>query len=309
MEPLKADLMMKQPTVIGLGEILWDLLPSGRQLGGAPANFAYCSHLLGDRAIVASRVGRDQLGQDIQESLSKAGIADQFLQSDSFQPTGTVQVQLDSTGQPQFQITEPAAWDFLEWTKDWQRLAESADAVCFGSLAQRSAKSRSTILDFLAATRADALRIFDVNLRQCFYSAEIICESLKRANAVKLNHEELPRVRELLAMHEGSDVSFCRSLMEQCDLSLICITRGANGSMLCDRHATQEHQGFRVKVQDTIGAGDAFTAALVHEYLRGRSLAEINDAANRMGAWVASHSGAMPPTPPGGLQQALKDLV
>ena len=300
---------MNPPTVVGLGEILWDLLPSGRQLGGAPANFAYCSHLLGDRGIVASRVGRDQLGQDIRESLAKAGISDQFLQSDSSQPTGTVRVQLDPSGQPKFQITEPAAWDFLEWTGDWQALAKSADAVCFGSLAQRSAKSRSTILDFLAATRTGALRIFDVNLRQCFYSAEVICESLKCANAVKLNHEEVPRVRELLGRNDAGDVSFCRGLVERFDLKLICITRGANGSLLSDKHTRQEHPGFRVKVQDTIGAGDAFTAALVHEYLRERPLAEMNETANRMGAWVASHSGAMPQIPASGLQQALKDLA
>src|ERR1700674_5014959 len=119
--------MMHPPTVVGLGEILWDLLPPGRQLGGAPANFSYCSHLWGDRAIVASRVGRDEPGEDIRESLAKAGISDRFLQSDSSQPTGTVQVQLDPTGQPKFQITEPAAWDFLEWTEDWQMLAKSAD--------------------------------------------------------------------------------------------------------------------------------------------------------------------------------------
>ncbi|MCU1269745.1 MAG: Carbohydrate kinase [Acidobacteriaceae bacterium] len=299
---------MKQPTVIGLGEILWDLLPSGRQLGGAPANFAYCSHLLGDRAIVASRVGRDQLGQDIRESLSNAGIADQYVQSDSSQPTGTVQVQLDPAGQPKFQITEPAAWDFLEWTEDWHALAKSADAVCFGSLAQRSAKSRSTILEFLAATRSDALRIFDVNLRQGFYSPDVVCESLKRANAVKLNHEEVPRVRELLKMNDAGDGSFCRGLIGRFDMRLICITRGANGSMLCDKHTTREHPGFRVRVNDTIGAGDAFTAALVHEYLRERPLAEMNESANRMGAWVATHSGAMPQAPATGLKEALEDL-
>jgi fructokinase len=265
--------------------------------------------LLGDRAIVASRVGRDQLGQDIRESLSRAGISDQFLQSDSSRPTGTVQVQLDPSGQPKFQITEPAAWDFMEWTEDWQALAKSADAVCFGSLAQRSVKSRSTIVDFLASTRPGALCIFDVNLRKRFYSVEIVCESLKLANAVKLNHEEVPRVKELLKMSDDGDISFCRALMERFDLELICITRGTNGSLLCDKHGTQEHPGFRVNVKDTIGAGDAFTAALVHEYMHGRGLTDVNEAANRMGAWVASNSGAMPKIPATGLQQALKDLV
>lgn len=300
--------MTNPPTVVGLGEILWDLLPTGHQLGGAPANFAYCSHLLGDRGIVASRIGCDQLGDDIRESLAKTGITDQFLQSDESQSTGTVLVQVDSAGQPKFEITRPAAWDFLEWTKDWQNLANSADAVCFGSLAQRSAKSRKTILNFLSATRPGALRIFDVNLRQKFFSAEVISESLQHADGMKLNHEEVPRVKELLAMDEAEDVSFCRNLMQRFELKLICITRGANGSLLCDSHGTDEHSGYQVKVKDTIGSGDAFTAALVHEYLRERPLSEMNEAANRMGAWVASHSGGMPQSPVFGLRQALADL-
>ena len=226
---------MNPPTVVGLGEILWDLLPSGRQLGGAPANFAYCSQLLGNRGIVASRVGRDQLGQDIREALDRAGISNSFCSHDDSRPTGTVRVQVDSAGQPKFEITQPAAWDYLEWTEDWQALARSADAVCFGSLAQRSEKSRKTILDFLGAARPEALRICDVNLRQNFYSAEIIRESLQRANAVKLNHEEVPRVKELLNMNEDDDLLFCRSLMRRFELRRVCVTRGATGSLLCDR--------------------------------------------------------------------------
>jgi len=299
---------MNPPTVVGVGEILWDLLPSGRQLGGAPANFAYCSHLLGARGIVASRIGRDQLGEDIGESLEKAGIPKQYLQSDDSQPTGTVRVQFDSAGQPKFEIAQPVAWDCLEWTENWQGLAKSADAVCFGSLAQRSEKSRTTILNFLESAQPNAVLMFDVNLRQKFFSADIICQSLQRSNAMKLNHEEVPRVKELLAMTEHDDISFCRSLMERFDVKLICITRGAKGSLLCDRREVHEHAGYRVKVKNTVGAGDAFTAALVHQYLRQRSLAEMNDTANRMGAWVASHSGAMPQAPASGMDQALADV-
>jgi len=183
------------PTVVGLGEILWDLLPSGRQLGGAPANFAYCSHLLGERAVVASCIGADDLGTQVRESLLGKGLTDQFLQTDPSHATGTVNVHLNADGQPRFEITEPVAWDFLEWTPTWQALAESADAVCFGSLAQRSQQSGRTILQFVDATRREALRIFDVNLRQAYYSADIIRESAARANVVKLNDEELPRVR------------------------------------------------------------------------------------------------------------------
>ena len=296
------------PTVVGLGEILWDLLPSGWQLGGAPANFAYCSHLLGNRAVVASCVGSDHLGREARDSLLRSGITDQFLQSDPEHSTGTVHVQLDSSGQPKFEIADAAAWDFLRWTDLWQALAESTDAVCFGSLAQRSDISRRTILDFLDATRPEALRVFDVNLRQSFYSAEIVQESVKRANVVKLNHEELPHVMELLAVDDGDELAFCRQVRQKFDLQLVCVTRGANGSFLSDRNSSDEHSGFRVQIKDTVGAGDAFTAALVHELLRGAPLAEMNDVANRMGAWVASCSGGMPPVPEEGLPQALSQV-
>lgn len=299
---------MNLPTVVGLGEILWDLLPSGRQLGGAPANFAYCSQLLGNRGIVASRIGRDQLGQDIRATLERAGLTHQFLQFDDSQPTGTVRVQLDSSGQPKFEITQPVAWDYLEWTEDWKKLANSADAVCFGSLAQRCPKARKTVFNFLSATGTETLRICDINLRQKFYSAEIIRESFVLANAVKLNHEEVPQVRQLLEMSEGSDQLFCQNLIRQFELKWVCVTRGANGSLLCSPGDTHEHVGYRVKVKDTIGSGDAFTAGLVFEYSRHRPLAEMNETANRMGAWVASHSGAMPPEPAGGLESALREL-
>lgn len=303
-------------TVVGLGEILWDLLPSGRQLGGAPANFAYCSHLLGDRAVVASRIGADELGREIREWLAKTGITNEYLQTDPSHATGTVHVQLDSAGQPKFEITQPVAWDFMEWTNTWQALAESADAVCFGSLAQRSAKSRSTVLNFLDAMRPNSLRIFDVNLRQNFYSAGIISDSLQRANAVKLNHEEVPRVREFLGIYQGitkrinnnDELAFSRRLIEEFGLGFVCITRGANGSLLCDRERAHEHPGFRVQVKDTVGAGDAFTAGLVHGYLRGHSLPELNESANRLGAWVAAHSGAMPQVPERGLERALMQI-
>jgi len=307
-----ADRMDHLPTVVGLGEILWDLLPTGQQLGGAPANFAYCSHSLGERAVVASRIGTDDLGKEARESMLGKGITDQFLQTDPSHPTGTVDVHLDKEGQPSFEITEPVAWDFLEWTPTWQALAESADAVCFGTLAQRSPQSRRTIVEFLKATRPETLRIFDLNLRHHFYSFEIITESLSRANVMKLNQEEVPRVRELLRVKSKSnskdELSFCKEVMEKFRLPLMCITRGSNGSLLCDQTSKHEHPGFRIQVKDTVGAGDAFTAALVREYLRGASLAEINDSANRMGAWVASCAGAMPPPPAEGLPQKLAEF-
>ena len=297
---------MNEPSVVvGLGEILWDLLPSGRQLGGAPANFAYCSHLLGSRGVVASRVGSDEPGKDIRQQLRQAGLTDYFVQSDHLHPTGTVNVEIDQAGQPTFEITYPAAWDFMEWNQKLQELAESAEAVCFGSLAQRSDESRQTIVRFLDAGRPQALKVFDVNLRQSFYSAEIVADSMRRASVVKLNDQELPTIARLLGLPVND---FAPTALAKFNLRLICVTRGDNGSLLVDRTGTHEHPGFRVQVKDAVGAGDAFTAGLVQELLRGSSIVEMNDTANRMGAWVASCSGAMPRPPVEGLSVALASL-
>jgi fructokinase len=294
-------------TIVGLGELLWDVLPSGRQLGGAPANFAYCTHLLGNRAVVASRIGSDELGREARQRLLALGLSDQFLQVDSEHPTSTVNVHLKVDGQPKFEIIDSVAWDFLEWIPTWQALARSADAVCFGSLAQRHETSRATIQTFLDATRSDALRIVDVNLRQSFYSREVIAESLQRADVVKLNHEEVPVLADLMSISSTDSHSFCADLIAKYDLKLVCITRGCDGSLLSSRSEDHEHPGFKVQVADAVGAGDAFTAALVHEYLLGSSLEKINDSANRMGAWVASQHGAMPAPPEGGLARALAE--
>jgi fructokinase len=292
-------------TIVGLGELLWDLLPSGKQLGGAPANFAYITNLLGDTGIPASRLGRDSLGDEALKKLAQLGLSNAFVQQDPSHPTGTVKVEIDSSGQPRFDISELVAWDFLEWTSSWQQLANEADAVCFGSLAQRSAPSRSTIRSFLQATRPEAVRIFDVNLRQHFYSASLLAESMKLASIVKLNHEELPRIMHLLEHESSSEKESARRLLSSHDLRLVCVTRGSRGSLLISLDECSEHPGIKVKVADTVGAGDAFTAALVHGYLRGSSLAQINETANRVGAWVASQPGATPTVKPGSLAQAL----
>lgn len=300
--------MTTLPTVVGLGEILWDLLPEGRQLGGAPANFAYCSHLLGNRGVVASCIGSDELGHDVRERLIHSGLTDQFLQTDSEHPTGTVNVELDAIGQPRFTINYPAAWDFLEWNEVFQSLASSADAVCFGSLAQRNAESRRAILQFLDSARKEAIRVFDVNLRQSFYSAEVMRNSFTRANVAKLNNDEWRRVCDLLEISADSDLAFCQKAISIFDLDVICITRGDSGSLLVDRTGFDEHRGFKIEVKDAIGAGDAFTAGLVHQFLEGGSLRAMNETANRMGAWVASCSGAMPSIPPQGLESTLRNL-
>jgi fructokinase len=296
-------------TIVGLGELLWDLLPSGKQLGGAPANFAYITNLLGDTGIPASRIGNDSLGEEALQRLNQLGLSAASVQSDPIHPTGSVKVEIDKDGQPRFDILEPVAWDFLEWTPTWHRLAEETDAVCFGSLAQRCSQSRTTIRRFLHATRPGTVRVFDVNLRQNFYSHEVLAESMKLANIVKLNHEELPRVVRMLEFEDCAESDSARCLLTAHDLDLVCVTRGTGGSILISRDDRNEHAGFKVKVADTVGAGDAFTAALVHEYLRGSPLAQINETANRVGAWVASQSGATPAPKAEGLERTLAEIA
>ena len=301
-------MLTKRHIVVGLGELLWDVLPAGKQLGGAPANFAYITSLLGDDGIPASSLGEDALGAEATRRLGALGLSTTFIQRDLDHPTGTVKVNVDSAGQPRFEILENVAWDFLEWTPQWQQLAKQADAVCFGSLAQRSECSRSTIRNFVRASRPAALRIFDVNLRQNFYTAEVLAQSMKLATIVKLNHEELPRITSLLELENRGEEDSARRLLLSHDLKLVCITRGNNGSLLMSPNECREHPGFKVKVADTVGSGDAFTAALVHGYLRGTALAQINEIANRVGAWVASQSGATPAPKATGLAQTLAEI-
>ena len=222
--------------VVGLGEVLWDVLPERTCLGGAPANFAYITTLLGDEGIVASRVGEDSRGLDALRRLEELGLDIDHVQTDRERPTGTVKVELDNKRQARFEIANPVAWDFLEWTLDWQHLAETADAVCFGSLAQRSEASRATIRRFLKATAQGAVKVFDVNLRQSYYSQEILSESMKLADIVKLNDEELPKVMSLGRFPHSStnndELSAARRLIEAFQLKLVCVTRGGRGSLL-----------------------------------------------------------------------------
>jgi fructokinase len=285
---------MRKFTTVGLGELLWDIFPEGRQLGGAPANFAYMTNLLGDEGIVASRVGRDELGKDAKGRLEHLGLGTSCIQLDPTYRTGIVQVEVDAKGQPTFQIAEPVAWDSFEWTPAWQALARKADAVCFGSLAQRSPQSRQTIYSFLKTIRAETTRVFDVNLRQSFYSAQILADSAKQADIIKLNSDELPTVVQLLGFPFHDEESAAQWLLHTFHIKLVCITRGARGSLLMSEYAKQEHPGIRAHVADTVGSGDAFTAALVYHYLRRDSLATMNEAANQMGSWVASQTGATP---------------
>lgn len=294
--------------VVGLGEVLWDLFPGRACLGGAPANFAYMTTLMGDRGIVASRVGEDSRGIEALRRLSELGLDIDHVQTDRDHSTGTVNVNVDARGQPRFEIAHPVAWDFLEWTTDWKQLAGTADAVCFGSLAQRSETSRETIRHFLKATSRGTLKVFDVNLRQSFYSQDILAESMRLADIVKLNDDELPKVLSLARIPHTDDLSSARRLMAEYELKLVCITRGSQGSLLVGRKTSSGHPGFKVRVADTVGSGDAFTAGLVHEYLHGASLDLMNEVANLVGAWVASEVGAMPTPKRGALEDSLAEI-
>ena len=201
---------------------------------------------------------------------------------------------MDSAGQPTFEIAESVAWDFFQWTTEWHDLAEKADAVCFGSLAQRSSRSQATIRAFLQAVGQRTLRIFDANLRQAFYSKETLDESLRLTDIVKLNQDELAAIVKLLGHSSEPEDRAARWLRDAYKLKLVCVTRGANGSLLVAEKEINDHPGCKVNVVDTVGSGDAFTAALVYHYLRHASLATMNEAANQMGSWVAGQIGATP---------------
>ena len=240
--------------------------------------------------------------------LAALGVTTEFVQRDPLHPTGIVQVEVDHAGQPKFEIAEGVAWDFLEWTAVWEKLSERADAICFGSLAQRADTSRVTIRQFLKASRKDAVRVFDVNLRQSFFSEEILAHSIKLADIVKLNHEELPKLTRLFGLSGRDEITSVKSLLDLHRVKLICLTRGCRGSLLMSQQGLHEHPGYRIQVADAIGAGDAFTAGLVHEYLRGTSLSQMNETANRVGAWVASRVGAMPSPGKGGIRNELSRI-
>jgi fructokinase len=269
-------------------------------LGGAPANFAVMAGRLGNHAAILSRIGRDDPGRRAMERLDALPADTSFLQVDPVHETGRVTVAFEG-GQPRYTIHQPAAWDFLEFTDDWVQLAERADAICFGSLAQRCLESRQTIQTLVAQTSSECIRVFDVNLRAPFYSGEAIQESLELASVVKMNEAEAPLVLGLLGLpaEEGSPDARLRLCAERLQgefpaLGMVAVTRGGHGSLLLTREEWHEHPGIPVKVADTIGAGDAFTAALTHYLLRGADLATLNEAGNRWGAWVASQTGAMP---------------
>ena len=282
--------------VLALGEILWDLLPSGAQPGGAPANFAYHAQALGARAGVVTRVGNDRLGRDLQDHLAAMNLPLDLVQVDETVPTGTVTVELTGDGIPHFTIHEQVAWDQLQPTEAACLAARSADAICFGSLAQRGPVSRAAIQQLLRLTADRCLRIFDINLRQHYYSREVIEQSLELANVLKLNETELPVLESMMGL-TGSAEAQLAMLADRYGLEVIALTRGAAGSLLYQQGRISECQSRPVQVKDTVGAGDSFTAALVMGLLQGVDLDVVHRAASEVARYVCSCEGATPPLP------------
>jgi len=284
-------------TIVGLGEILWDMLPAGKQLGGAPANFAYHAQALGAKGTVASCIGQDTLGEEVLQQLRDVNLDTQYISIDPDHPTGTVSVELDSDGKPDYIIHEQVAWDFIPFGPALEALAGQAHAVCFGSLCQRASASRQTIQRFLAATDPACIRVFDINLRQAFYSPDIIRDMLDVCQVLKLNDEELPVLAQMLHV-EGDERSLLSELQRRYDLQMIALTKGAAGSVLfsADQVSYQRTEE-KLEIADTVGAGDAFTAAVCLGLLQERDLDTINRAANKLAAFVCTQHGAMPSVP------------
>ena len=282
--------------IVGIGEVLWDLLPGGPQLGGAPANFACHSQALGACASVFARVGHDSLGRAILRKMEEQGIANEAMQVDKDAPTGTVTVQVSEHGIPAYTIHENVAWDRLEVTPAALKAVRQADAICFGSLAQRGGISRASIQKLVAAAPAKAPRVFDINLRQNYYSREVIEQSLLLANVLKLNDGELRTVAELFGLN-GSARRQIELLARKFSLQLVALTRGPGGSLLFKAGQWSDCPSVPMTVADTVGAGDAFTAALVLGLLQEMELDEINALADEVARHVCACAGATPPLP------------
>ncbi len=287
---------MMNSIIVGIGEVLWDLLPGGPQLGGAPSNFAFHARALGANAAVITRVGDDEPGRRVLKRFQELSLPVETVQIDPLAPTGTASVTLNHSGVPHFDFRKNVAWDRLTVTPDLLALVQSADALCFGSLAQRAPASRATIQCLLRAASPDALRIFDVNLRDGFHPLEVMAESLCLANVLKLNEDELVILAQLFSF-EGSPRCQIQMLADRFKLKVVALTRGERGSLLYANGLWSEQKPQRVEVVDTVGAGDSFTAALALGLLGRMSLADIHAFANEVAGFVCSQRGATPPLP------------
>ena len=280
------------PAVVGLGELLWDEFPGGTKPGGAPANVAFQCHQLGLAGRVASRVGDDADGRELVQFLSEKGLPTDLIQTDADLPTGTVAVTHGADG-PEYVIRRPAAWDAIEATDALAAAVNGAAAVCFGSLAQRDRRSRTAIRKVVSARDQRVLAVFDANLRQEFFTADVLNESLKRANVLKLNEAEVPVVAGLLGL-PTDPAAFLDAATDRWRLTAACVTRGAEGCLVRIGDDVAAVSAEPVTVADTVGAGDAFTAGLIFALLRGADAAACGRFANAVGGLVAGRAGAMP---------------
>ena len=280
-----------------MGEALWDVLPEGKKLGGAPANFAYHVSQFGLPSCVVSAVGDDKLGAEILDNFREKKL-DHLVETVPY-PTGTVQVELDAEGVPRYEIKEGVAWDNIPYTRALDELARHTRAVCFGSLAQRSIVSRTTINRFLDAMPdgEGQLKIFDINLRQNFYTKEVLCQSMQRCNVLKINDEELVTISRMFG-YPGIDLQDkCWILLGKYNLKMLILTCGVNGSYVFSPGRVSFQETPRVEVADTVGAGDSFTAAFVSALLRGMPVEDAHRLAVLTSAYVCTQNGAMPQLP------------
>ena len=283
--------------VVGMGEALWDVLPEGKKIGGAPANFAYHVSQFGLQSCVVSAVGDDNLGHEIIRNFTSKGL-NYHIDTVPY-PTGTVQVEIDQAGIPQYDIKENVAWDNIPYTARLEQIAERTKAVCFGSLAQRNVVSRDTINRFLDAMphNDDTLVVFDVNLRQGFYNKDILCDSMERCNILKINDEELITVSRMFG-YPGIDLQDkCWILLGKYNLKMLILTCGINGSYVFTPGRVSFQATPRVEVADTVGAGDSFTAAFIANILKGKTVEEAHHIAVLTSAYVCTQKGAMPVLP------------
>ena len=279
----------KRPVIIGIGELLWDMLPTGKKAGGAPINFVYHASRLGAESYAISAIGNDSLGDEIMTKIEEINI-EHVIERVNF-PTGTVLVKMKD-GLPDYTIIENVAWDHIPMTEQIKELAKKADVICFGSLAQRSDTSRKTIMTMLSLVPEESFRIFDINIRQSFYSKEIINESLKVSNVFKINDDELELLKELYRMQQADDNELCHWFVEKFNLKYMILTAGDSYSKIFTSETSSYIKTPTVKVVDTVGAGDAFTGAFTSSILAGKSLSDSHQAAVDRAAFVCSKSGA-----------------
>ena len=286
---------MDDGIIVGLGEALWDCLPEGRKIGGAPTNFAYHASQFGFTSYAVSAVGNDALGDETIEALKVNGLNIEIPRVDY--PTGQVLVTLDDKGIASYDIKENSAWDNIPFTSEIEALAKQCKAVCFGSLAQRNHVSRETIYKFLDATPRDCIRVFDINLRQHFYSKEVIQESLRRSNVLKINDEELEIVGHMFGYPDLDIENKCRLILGKYNLDMLILTCGVNGSYVFSNVEISFIETPKVTVADTVGAGDSFTGSFVASILQGKSLQEAHSIGVKVSAFVCTQNGAMPAIP------------